>query len=81
MSARIPLAAVRHIAAMAAGLCVVAGCGGDNDTLVLSGCEVVQEYPSGGWRGDPYELHPFFTTVRNDQFTSPACPVAILQPK
>lgn len=68
-------------AAAAAALCIFAACEDEGTgSLVLSGCEVVQEFPTGGWRGDPYELHPFFTTVRNDQFRNPACPVAIVNP-
>lgn len=82
MTRRMGIATIRHAATAMAGVCVLAGCeGGSSGGLVLSGCEVVREHPSGAWRGDPYELHPFLTTVRNDQYTSPACPVAILQPR
>ncbi|CAA9299885.1 MAG: hypothetical protein AVDCRST_MAG89-388, partial [uncultured Gemmatimonadetes bacterium] len=76
MSAHIRLVRV----AAAAALCIFAACEDETGALVLSGCEVVRESPSDGWRGDPYELHPFFTSVRNDQFRSPACPVSIVNP-
>ncbi|HYW07379.1 MAG TPA: hypothetical protein VE913_10505, partial [Longimicrobium sp.] len=64
-------------AALILALCLLAGCN-DQGVIKLSGCTVVQEFPSGGWRGDPYQLHPFLTSVRYDQFPEPACPVPIL---
>jgi hypothetical protein len=62
---------------LAVSLCILSACG-EQGAMKLSGCAVVQEFPSGGWRGDPYELHPFLTSVRFDQFASTACPVPIL---
>jgi hypothetical protein len=80
MKTTISLAAAGRACAVAAALCAAVACGDGPGSLVLSGCQVVTEIPQGGWRGDPYELHPFFTSIRNDQFTIPACPVSILHP-
>lgn len=52
---------------------------GSEGTLTIGGCAVVQETPSGGWRGNPYELHPFLSAVRNTQYDRRACPVSILR--
>lgn len=62
-----------------AALVVISAACSDDGTTSISGCEVKREYPSRGWRGDPFDLHPFFTSVFYDNFKTPACPVPILQ--
>jgi hypothetical protein len=59
-------------------ICAAAACG-DAGTQTIGGCKVRRESPSGGWDGDPYELHPFIATVAYYQFEDGACPVAILR--